>query len=60
MNKKTIGIVLLVVGLAVLVLSLAADLIGIGRNPMFGYNQIIGAVVGAIVGVVGLILRLKK
>ena len=58
--KKTVGIVLLVVGIAVLVLSLAADLIGIGGNPVFGTIQIIGAIAGAIAAVVGLVLRRKK
>jgi hypothetical protein len=59
-SKKTAGIVLLVVGIVVLLLSLAADPIGIGSHPGFGYSQIVGAIVGAIVAVVGLILILKK
>jgi hypothetical protein len=58
--KKTVGIVLLVVGIAVLVLSLAADPIGIGSNSVFGTIQIIGAIAGAIAAVVGLVLRRKK
>lgn len=58
--KKTLGLVLLVGGIAVLVLSLAADLVGIGGNPVFGTNQIIGTVVGAIAAVVGFVLRRKK
>lgn len=59
-GKKTVGIVLLVVGIVILVLALAADPIGIGGNPDFGRTQIIGTIVGAVVTVVGLILRLKK
>lgn len=61
-GKKTAGIVLLVVGMVILVLSLAADLIGIGglRSPGFGPYQIVGIIVGAIVTVVGLVLTLKK
>jgi hypothetical protein len=59
-GKKTTGIVLLVVGIVVLLLSLAADPIGIGSHPGFGYYQIAGAIVGAILAVVGLILALKK
>jgi hypothetical protein len=58
--KRTLGLVLLVVGVAVLVLSLAADPIGIGGNPIFGRNQIIGTIVGAVAAVVGLVLRRKK
>jgi hypothetical protein len=59
-GKKTTGIVLLVVGIIVLLLSLVADPIGIGGSPGFGYYQIGGTIVGAIVTVVGLVLTLKK
>jgi len=59
-KKKTAATVLLVIGIAILILSLAADPLGIGGNPVFGRNQIIGTIVGAIVTVVGLILRLRK
>ena len=58
-GKKTVGIVLLVVGIVVLVLSLAADPIGIGGSPRFGYQQIIGTIAGVIVAVVGLFLTLR-
>ncbi len=56
----TVGIVLLVAGVVILVLSLVADPIGIGGAPGFGRDQIAGAIVGAIVTVVGLVLALKK
>ena len=59
-SKKTAGIVLLVVGIVVLLLSLAADPIGIGGWPGFGRDQIIGTIAGVIVAVVGLVLTLKK
>ena len=59
-SKKTIGIVVLVVGILILILSLIADVIGIGGSPVFGYRQIIGVVVGAIVTVVGLLLTREK
>ena len=59
MGGKTVGIVVLVVGIVVLLLSLVADLIGIGGNPSFGYYQIVGAIVGAVVAVVGLVLTRK-
>ncbi len=58
-SKKLAGIVLLVVGLVVLILALAADVFGIGGSPGFGRYQIVGAVVGAIVAVVGLVLALR-
>jgi hypothetical protein len=59
-GKKTAGIVLLVVGIVVLLLSLLADVLGVGTRAGFGYYQIAGVVVGAIVAVVGLVLTLKK
>jgi hypothetical protein len=60
-GKKIASTVLLVAGIVILVLSLAADLVGVGgSNVVFGPYQIVGAVVGAIVTVVGLILRLRK
>lgn len=58
--KKTAGIILLVVGIIVLVLSLVLDLIGLGRTPGFGWNQIAGTIVGAIVAIVGVVLMVKK
>ena len=59
-SKKTVGIVLLVVGIVILLASLVADPIGIGGSPSFGRDQIVGTIVGAIVTVVGLVLTLKK
>jgi hypothetical protein len=58
-SKRMVGIVLLVVGVVVLVLALAADMIGLGGFSGFGRSQIVGAVVGAIAAVVGLVLTLR-
>jgi hypothetical protein len=60
MTKKTWGIILLVAGIAVLVVSLVADLIGLGGSPGFGYKQLSAAVVGMIAAVVGYILAYRK
>ena len=59
-NMKRIGLILLVVGVIVLLLSLVADLFGFGQTAGFGGNQIIGTIVGIVVGVVGLVLMLRK
>ncbi len=59
-GNKTIGIVLLILGAVILVLSLVADIIGIGSSPGFGYKQIVGTIVGAIVTAIGLALKCKK
>lgn len=58
--KKLLGIVLLVAGIVVLILALAADPIGIGGSSGFGSYQIVGTVIGAIAAVAGLILTLRK
>ena len=59
-NNKTIGVVLLVAGVVLLIISLAADAIGLGEAGAFGYKQIIGAVAGVIVAVVGFVLYSRK
>ena len=46
--EKASGILLLVLGVAFLIVSLLADVIGVGANPGFGYRQIIGVVLGVI------------
>ena len=58
--KEAIGVVILVVGIVVLILSLGADFISAGNSSGFGYQQIIGTVLGAIASVVGFFLMLKK
>lgn len=55
-KKRTIGLVLLIVGIAVLVVSGAADAIGLGNSPGFGYKQIVGAAAGAIAAIAGAIV----
>jgi hypothetical protein len=58
-NKKLISNVLLVAGIILLALSLLADVIGIGSVPGFGYNQMVGTVVGAIGAIVGYFMSRK-
>jgi hypothetical protein len=55
-KKRTIGIVLLIVGIVVLIVSVAADAIGLGGSPGFGFRQIVGVAVGAIAAIVGAIV----
>ena len=59
-NTKTIGIASLVIGVILVIGALAADAIGIGGAAGFGYKQIIGAVVGVVVAVVGFVLYSRK
>ena len=58
--KKIVGIICLIVGIIVLILSLIADPVGIGGAVGFGWKQIVGAIVGIIFGIVGLILSFRK
>ncbi len=57
---KTVGIALLIVGIVLLVLSLTADMIGVGPAPGFGLWQIAGSVAGAILAVVGFVLTRRE
>jgi len=60
MSKRTIGFVLVFLGMVMLVVSLAADTLGIGNVPGFGWKQILGAVVGAVVALGGVWLVFRK
>ncbi len=59
-GKKIAGIVLLVVGIPILVLSVGFDIMGFGGYPGFGAYQIGGTIVGVIVTIVGVVLTFKK
>jgi hypothetical protein len=53
------GVALVLIGVALVVLSVLADYIGIGAGPMaFGYRQFIGLLAGLSMLVVGLALVL--
>ena len=60
LTNKTASIVLLVVGIGFLVASLLADFVGIGDNPGFGKQQVMGAVAGVLIAAAGLFFTLKK
>ena len=59
LDKRTASIILFVVGGGLLVLSLSADVIGIGDDPGFGRQQTMGTVAGVVVMAVGLGLTFK-
>lgn len=59
-NLRTVGIALLAVGVIILAVALLADPIGIGEGDKFGSNQILAAVVGAIVAIAGLVLMRRQ
>ena len=53
MSKRTIGIGLIVIGVILLIVSLAADSLGIGGAPGIGTKQLLGAGVGLVIAIVG-------
>jgi len=57
MSAKTISLVLLIIGAVLLVLSLFADLIGIGSYPGMHSSQIAGIIMGVILLALGLYFR---
>lgn len=58
MSKRTIGIGLIVLGVIFAIVSLAADVVGLGKAPGLGWEQLTWACVGVIVSLIGtLVLR---
>ncbi|MCG6948200.1 MAG: hypothetical protein LJE93_04705 [Acidobacteria bacterium] len=57
MNKP---VVLLVVGVMLSLISLTADVIGIGEGTGIGWRQITGFTVGLVIAVIGLVQMRKK
>ncbi len=56
-RNKGLGIAALAVGLVLLLGSALADIMGVGANPLvFGYKQLAGSVVGAVLVIIGALL----
>lgn len=56
-GNKTIASVVIALGVLILLASALADIVGLGGSPqVFGYRQIAGSLVGAIIGAVGVVL----
>ena len=61
MSKRTLGMALIVVGVIIILVSLLADTIGLGAQPdIIGWRQILGAVIGAALGIGGVVLLIRK
>lgn len=60
MTQKTLGLALVVLGLVLLAVSLAADLLGWGARAGMGWKQWTGMAIGALMFFVGLWLALRK
>ncbi len=59
MSRKTIGVVLLVVGVLIFLVCAAADPLGIGGAPGIGWKQMLGMVVGVAIAASG-VVRLRS
>ena len=60
MAASTRSIVLIVIGVVLLAVSLLADAFGIGAHPGLGWKQLVGAAVGVVVAVIGIVGRGKQ
>ncbi len=58
-QKKRLGSLLIGVGCVLLLVSVFADPLGIGGYPGFGTKQIIGTIMGVVIGVIGIFLVRK-
>jgi hypothetical protein len=58
-QKKGLGSLLIGVGIVFLLVSVFADPLGIGGYPGFGTRQVIGTILGIVLGVIGIFLYRK-
>jgi len=56
MEKRTQALILIVAGALLALISLLADVIGLGRAPGFGYGQIAGLLIGLAALVAGIVI----
>jgi hypothetical protein len=57
MQNPALAKTLVIVGILIVLISGAADPLGLGRSPGFGWIQMLGVIVGALVIVAGFYLR---
>ena len=54
-NTKTISTILLIAGIVLLIVSMGADVFGLGGGGRFGGQQILGAVAGIVLILIGIV-----
>ena len=59
-SGKVASLVVLVMGIGLLVISLLANVLGIGAHPGFGRQQALGTIAGAAITGVGLFLMRRS
>jgi hypothetical protein len=56
-RNKSLAVGLLVVGVALLLVSALADVVGLGASRLtFGYKQLAGSAVGLVLAIIGAVL----
>jgi hypothetical protein len=60
MSKRTLGIILIVLGVIGAVVLLAADALGIGAYPGLNWVQLLGGAICLLVGLAGIWLAFSK
>lgn len=61
MSRKNVSLILVVGGILILLISIAADLLGIGSYPGLNYAQYGGILIGLVILALGLQrMRVKK
>ncbi len=60
MSRSLIGIILLILGLLIVVVALSAGYIGLSHTTSIGTNKMLMAGAGLVVGIVGLVLAVRK
>lgn len=53
MSKRTLGFILFVVGVVGILVSLGADVLGVGSYPGINWAQLLGAILSFIIAMVG-------
>jgi hypothetical protein len=59
MDERPLGIVVFVIGVVGAVISALADPLGIGTEGVFGWLQITGVIVGAVIALIGLAMAME-
>ena len=57
MSNRCVAWALVAVGIVVAVLSLLADVLGLGQGRGFGSAQVVGVVAGALLLIAGIVVR---
>ncbi len=58
-GDQTPSIIVIVIGVGLLIVSVLADVIGVGDDPGFGNQQKLGTLAGGVITLVGLYLMRK-